>query len=202
MIDWLTLSNMRLGITGGIGCGKSTAAQLFETLGWRRIDCDAVVHGLLANDVGVKGRIVERFGAEVLGEDGAIVRSALGAIVFADSRALKDLEAILHPETSKTWEGMVETEPDANWVIEIPLLFEKKLENRVDLTVCVFSDLSSQLTRLERKGMNRHQAMARIEAQIPLSEKAEKADFTLLNDGSLSFLETQVKQLVSRIQNI
>lgn len=191
---------MVLGLTGGIGCGKSTVGKLLEKRGFRRIDCDEVVHDLLESDSGVVGRVVERFGEGILYATGKIVRQRLGKIVFGDRQALLDLEAILHPETSKRWGAMIEEEPNGDWVVEIPLLFEKNLENKVDLTVCVFSDLSSQLSRLERKGMNRHQAMARVEAQIPLNEKAEKADFTLLNDGSLEFLEAQVQMLISRLK--
>ena len=75
----------------------------------------------------------------------------------------------------------------------------KNLQNRVDLTVCVFSDLSTQVKRLQLKGMDRAQALARIEKQMPVSEKAEIADYVLLNEGSLEFLDEQIKTLLTRI---
>ncbi|MCH6257658.1 dephospho-CoA kinase [Puniceicoccaceae bacterium K14] len=192
---------MVIGLTGGIGCGKSTAARLFEELGYRLLDSDKIVHELLASDESVIKRIVERFGSDMRLGEGGIDRKALGAIVFSDSEALEDLEAILHPETGKRWQTEVEAQASLNWVVEIPLLFEKNLQNRFDLTVCVFSDQRNQLERLSRKGLDRQQSLARIAKQLPLKDKAEKADYTLLNDGTIDFLRVQIQTLVNEINN-
>ena len=105
----------------------------------------------------------------------------------------------MHPKVRETWEGAVASDQEANWILEIPLLFEKNLQNRVDFTICVFSDLKSQVERLEQKGIGRAQALARINRQMPLSQKAENADFVLLNEGSLEFLEDQIKTLLTRL---
>lgn len=191
---------MVIGLTGGIGCGKSTVAHLFEDEGFRRLDCDQIVHDLLAKDESVIRRISERFGEGVIGSDGGINRKALGAIVFAEGGALTALEGILLPETGKRWQGAVSAEPELNWIVEIPLLFEKNLENRVDLTVCVFSDQRNQLERLSAKGFDRQESMARIAKQLPLAEKAEKADYTLLNDGTIDFLRVQVRKLIQKVK--
>jgi len=126
-------------------------------------------------------------------------RSALGRIVFNDSELLAALESILHPRVHRMWTGEITRDPASDWVVEIPLLFEKNLQKNVDFTVCVFSDLKLQVERLERKGMDRASALARIRSQLPLAAKAEMADFVLLNDGSLVFLERQVERLLRDI---
>lgn len=191
--------SMVIGLTGGIGCGKSTAAGMFERRGFRRIDCDAIAHELIAKDPKVRESLVETFGEGILASDGSLDRKAIGAIVFEDEHLLEELENILHPRIRERWESLIGESPENDWIVEVPLLFEKNLQNRVDFTVCVFSDLSSQVERLEQKGMVRAQALTRINRQMPTEEKAEKADCVLLNEGSLAFLEDQVNQLLTRL---
>lgn len=190
---------MVIGLTGGMGSGKSTAARLFEKRGFRRIDCDEIAHDLLRGNEEVKNGVEAAFGGGVFDSNGDVDRAALGAIVFKSEDKLSELEAILHPRIRDAWLAKIAAEPDTRWVVEIPLLFEKNLQNRVDFTVCVFSDLSTQVKRLQLKGIDRAQALARIEKQMPVSEKAEIADFVLLNEGSLEFLDEQIKTLSTRI---
>lgn len=190
---------MVIGLTGGIGCGKSTAAAIFEKKGFGRVDCDAIAHELLAEDKDTIDLVVQVFGEGVLSEQGQLDRRAIGALAFEDEDSLRQLESILHPRIRDRWESIVARKPDGNWVVEIPLLFEKNLQNRVDFTVCVFSELSTQVERLERKGMDRAQTLARINRQMPIDSKAEKADCVLLNEGSLEFLEDQVNQLLKQL---
>ncbi|MEM9160791.1 MAG: dephospho-CoA kinase, partial [Verrucomicrobiota bacterium] len=127
---------MRIGITGGIACGKSTASRMFEAAGFGRIDCDELVHELLASDQSVISEVSSEFGEAVLADEGGINRRELGRRVFGNPDALKALEGILHPRVRERWESIADAESDKDWVVEIPLLFEKKLENRVDFTVC------------------------------------------------------------------
>ena len=188
-----------VGLTGGIGCGKSTASRMFENRGYRRIDCDALAHDLLANDSEVRESIVASFGEGVVSATGSLDRTVLGSIVFGDESRLSELESILHPKIRDRWESLIAGDPTSDWIVEVPLLFEKNLQNRVDFTVCVFSGLSTQVERLEQKGMGRAQALTRINRQMPTEEKAEKADCVLLNEGSLAFLEDQVNQLLTRL---
>ncbi len=190
---------MVIGLTGGMGCGKSTAGRMFEAHGFNRLDSDEIVHDLLATEPETIREVVETFGAKVKAESGGVDRTLLGSIVFSDNQKLKALEEILHPKVRKAWERAVAVDPEANWIVEIPLLFEKNLQNRVDFTVCVFTDLTSQVERLEHKGIGRAQALARISRQMPVPEKAEFADFVLLNEGSLEFLEDQIKTLLTRL---
>lgn len=191
---------MKIGLTGGIGCGKSSVSKLFRDRGFSTIDTDAIVHDLLAKDEETIAAVVGLFGDSVLLESGGIDRAAVGQQVFGDSELLGRLEAILHPRVRDAWEKAAESGGD--WLIEIPLLFEKKLQKNVDLTICVFSDSQTQVERLEKRGMIRTQALARMNRQMPVSEKAELADFVLLNDGSHKFLTEQVDRLISNIKTL
>lgn len=189
---------MKIGLTGGIGCGKSTVAKFFAEYGFHTESADAIVHDLLQSDRETISEVVELLGDEVLREDGAIDRAQVAKQVFGDSTKLKALEAILHPRVRRAWERAASGGRDC--VIEIPLLFEKNLQKNVDLTICVFSDPVLQVERLEQRGLSRADSLARMKQQMPLSEKAQLADYVLLNDGSLEFLEMQVRHLTSKIQ--
>ncbi|MDQ8187063.1 dephospho-CoA kinase [Pelagicoccus sp. SDUM812002] len=191
---------MKIGLTGGIGCGKSTVSKFFSGRGFSTIDADAIVHELLAEDEEAIAAVVGVFGESVRLESGGVDRTEVGQRVFGDSELLGKLEAILHPRVRSVWEKAAES--GGNWLIEIPLLFEKNLQKNVDLTICVFSDPQTQVERLEKRGMNRTQALARMKRQMPVSEKAELSDCVLLNEGSLEFLTEQVDHLISKIKNL
>jgi dephospho-CoA kinase len=193
------LASMILGLTGGMGCGKTTAAQMLERSGFRRIDSDALVRAEVLTEAGVAAAVGARFGPQVLAADGKIVRSRLAEIVFADEAALGWLEALVHPRLFERWRALLGAAPGANWVIEVPLLFEKQLENWFDFTVCVTSHLPTQLARLEQRGLSRALAEQRISKQLPLARKTDLADFVLLNDGSTDFLQQQITRLVSAL---
>lgn len=156
------------------------------------------MHELLAEDRKTIGKVSALFGSGVLNADGGVDRAIVGEQVFGDSELLAKLEGILHPRVRERWESAVSQGGD--WVVEIPLLFEKKLQNNVDLTVCVSCHPDKQAERLESRGMNRSQALARINRQMPVSEKSELADYVLLNDGPLEFLESQVERLIHQIK--
>lgn len=166
--------------------------------GFSTIDADAIVHELLARDPATIGEVREQFGESVLLPEGGADRAELAKQVFGDAQELAKLEAILHPRVRAIWEAAAETGGD--WVIEIPLLFEKNLQKNVDLTICVFSDPLTQVERLERRGLSAAQVQSRMMQQMPVAEKAELADLVLLNDGSLEFLSEQVDLLISKIK--
>ncbi|HLS27409.1 MAG TPA: dephospho-CoA kinase [Opitutales bacterium] len=193
---------MILGLTGGMGCGKTTAARFFEEFGFGTIDSDAIVHDLQAHDREVIDAIAERFGTEVLDERGGIHRKHLGARVFKDEKELQWLENLLHPLVAATWRGKVARETDRPWVVQIPLLFEKKLEQSFNFTVCVGTSAENQRRRLLKKGFSDADIARRISRQMPLHEKTARADFFLLNDGSLQFLREQVEHLLRELNYI
>ncbi|MDP0496474.1 MAG: dephospho-CoA kinase [Verrucomicrobiota bacterium JB024] len=193
---------MKLGLTGGIGCGKSTAGGFFEEAGFRRVDCDQIVRELLDGDAKVHAALRERFGEQVILAEGGVDRAAIASVVFHDAEALQWLEKLLHPRVSEAWQGLIASDPEANWCVEIPLLFEKNLEKHFDFTVCLASSEAIQMDRLAAKGLSHEQAKARIQRQLPLEQKISRADFVLFNDGTQDFLRQQVFQLIDPLTHV
>ena len=192
---------LRIGLTGGMGCGKSTVGDLLEKKGFRRKDADRIVRELLEGDQEVIGAIKSRYGENVFVTGSQLDRVKLAQIVFADEQELKWLEQLLHPRVRSNWEQAVKREPEKNWVVEIPLLFENRLETCFDSVIAVFVDEAEQWRRLLRKGFSRETISARLSRQWSVSLKAEAADFVLLNQGSVSFLEEQTDYFLQTIQN-
>jgi dephospho-CoA kinase len=188
---------MNLGITGGLGCGKTTAAKLFEKKGFRRLDADVLVREQVLAAPDVRQPLRTHFGPSVFTAEGVVNRKVLAAKVFADEGELRWLESLVHPRVFKLWRAELEGDPSSNWAVEIPLLFERNLENWFDFIVCVACDSDQQLVRLEQRGLNRALAGQRISKQLPLARKIELADFVLWNSGSAEFLEAQIDRLVS-----
>ena len=187
-----------VGLTGGIGSGKTTVARMLEARGAVVFDAD-----LLARDAvepGTPGyrQVVERFGPNVLAPGGDIDREALAAMVFADPAARRDLEAILHPEIRRLFAESTEAYRDTDTVVvfSAPLLVETGMHTAFEVLVVVSTPLETQVRRLMRdRGMSESDIRDRIAAQLPLEEKAEAADILIDNDGTLEELETQVDRL-------
>jgi len=190
---------MILGLTGGFGCGKSTAARLFADWGFRHIDSDIVVREHVLPSEAVATALKSRFGEGVFLSTGQVDRPALAKIVFNDDSERLWLEELTHPAFFEIARGLLRSDPGGNWVVEVPLLFEKSLENWFDFTVCVACDGVSQLARLEQRGLDRALAGQRISKQLPLARKIELSDFVLWNDGSTGFLKSQVDRIVDTL---
>ena len=190
---------MKLGLTGGIGCGKSTVVALFRDAGWHTIESDAIVRELLQGDAAVQSQLRERWGKGVFAEDGAVDRKAVARCVFGDPRELEWLEDLLHPLVRERWESAVAGEPEELWLVEIPLLFEKRLETRFDLTVCVSSPSDVVETRMLARAYTKAEIVQRRKRQLPLEEKIERADYLISNAGSLEFLKRQTTRLIEQI---
>lgn len=190
---------MILGLTGGIGCGKSTAARLFEQRDFRRIDSDALIRERVLPSAGVTAALRIRFGASVVESDGSVNRAALAERVFNDDAERRWLEELTHPPLFALWRETFSTAPTDRWVVEVPLLFEQGLENWFDFTVCVACSPEQQLVRLEQRGLSRSLAGQRISKQLPLARKIELSDFVLWNDGSAEFLQNEVDRLTASL---
>lgn len=195
------LARMILGLTGGLGCGKSTVAAMFSGLGFKTIDSDGIVRNVVLKEPEVIAAIRDRFGEQVVTGTGEVDRRQLAGMVFADPPALLWLEDLLHPRVFARWREALDAEPSRPWVVEVPLLFEKSLQNWFDFTVGVASDPALQLARLEQRGLPPPLARQRISKQLPLAQKIKLVDFVLLNDGSLEFLSQQVARLVHSLTN-
>ena len=185
-----------IGLTGGIASGKSTVARMLERLGAAVIDAD-----LLAREVVMPGEpahhaIVEAFGPEVLQPDGTIDRQRLGQIVFADPASRRRLEEITHPAIGRRAEELLAALRAAGTEVAVymaALLIEAKVTSRVHEVWVVYVDRDTQLKRLmERDGMGRDEARARIGAQMPMEEKARRGVVVIDNSGDLHRTEEQV----------
>jgi len=191
--------NLIIGLTGGMGCGKTTAAGMFAGHGFVRLDADQVVREELLTDSDVISAIKTKLGAKVLTPTGQIDRSRLAAEVFTDTAQLRWLEALLHPRLYARWRALFAASQGRKFIVEVPLLFEQEMENWFDFTVCITSECASQIRRLESRGIPPNLARQRLAQQLPLARKCELADFVILNDGSLEFLREQINLLVQRL---
>ena len=188
---------LRVGLTGGIGAGKSTVAQRLLELGAIVIDADQLAREVVA--VGSTGlaAIRQRFGDAVIAADGSLDRGALGEVVFADARARSDLESITHPLIAARTRTMVESaSPDVIVVHDVPLLVEKGMSAQYHLTVVVGANEAVRMARLTLgRGLSEGDARARVAAQATDHQRRAAADVWLDNDGSMAQLLTQVDDL-------
>lgn len=200
-----------VGITGGIACGKTTVSELLTEKGAIPINADEIGHQLLKADSPVVDDLVNAFGQEILEESGDVSRKKLGAIVFQDKSARERLNAILHPliiqRSRSRARQLVREDPSCVVLLDAPLLIEAGAYNSVDLIVVIAASSETQLQRiLERShAQNRplieSEAQARIDSQMPVSEKVKYADVVIENDGTLGELSKQVDQLWNQLMN-
>ncbi len=189
---------MILGLTGGMGCGKSTAARFFVASGFRLLDSDQIVRDDLLCRPDVVAAIADRW-PEAVDPSGRVRRPVLAGQVFADDADRLWLENLLHPRLHDRWREALAADPAARWVFEVPLLFEKKLENWFDFTICVATTSANQIARLTERGLPQALAEQRISKQLSLAKKIELADFVLCNDGTAAALQRQVLRLVAEL---
>lgn len=187
-----------VGLTGGIGSGKSTVARLLEKRGAVVFDADLLAREAVEPGTPGHAAVIERFGADVLAPGGELDREALASIVFADPAARRDLEQIVHPEVRRLFAEGSESYRDTDRVVvfSAPLLVETGMHTAFEVLVVVSATVATQIERLMRqRGMSEPSIRARIDAQAPLEDKAAAADFLVDNEGSLDELESQVEQL-------
>ena len=191
---------LRVGLTGGIGSGKSAVSSRLAALGAVIVDADAVAREVVEPGTPGLAAIVAEFGDGVLRADGTLDREGLGRIVFTDPEKLARLNAIVHPlvgERIATQMAEVERDhPDGVVVYDVPLLVENNLQDGYDVVVVVAASPETQLHRLvEIRGMTREDAQARIAAQAPLEAKLAVADIVVDNNGDLAALDARVKEV-------
>jgi dephospho-CoA kinase len=186
-----------VGLTGGIGAGKSEVARRLAELGALVIDSDRLAREVVEPGTGGLAEVVAAFGTGVLGPDGALDRPALGRRVFGDEAARHRLEAIIHPRVrARSGELVAAAAPDAVVVNDIPLLVESGLGNGFDLVVVVAASEQTRLRRLaQARGMTAEEARSRMAAQASDEQRRAAADVVLDNDGSLDDLRAAVDRL-------
>ena len=192
---------MKVGLTGGIGAGKSTVADLFSQKGAVVIRSDELARQVIEPQTPGFQQVVDRFGKDLVNAEGYIDRAKLAQIVFHDDAALKDLENIIHPLVrSKTNQIIDQHTSETIIVNEIPLLLEKKMESLFDFLVIVISSEKNRLERLAQRGLTAEQATARMVKQVSDDERKAAADFLIVNDGNLDQLEADVEKIWQTLQ--
>ena len=186
-----------VGLTGGIGSGKSTVARMLASRGAVVLDSDGLARDAVEPGTAGYDAVVARFGPAVVAPDGSLDRAALASVVFADGTARADLEAIVHPEVRRSIADAVAAHADTGHVVVVdsPLLFERGANEGFPVVVVVTASDATRIVRLVARGMRESDVRARIAAQMPLQDKAALADVVLDNDGDESALEDQVDRL-------
>lgn len=187
-----------VGLTGGIGSGKSTVADLLAAKGASVVDADAVARAVVEPGTPALARLVERFGTGILGVDGRLDRLALGRLAFADEQSRKDLEAITHPAINEEFLRRIQAAPqDAVVVCDVPLLAESPQARArgYPVVIVVEAPREVRLARLEARGMPRADAEARMAAQASDEERRAIATHVIDNSGDRAHLQRQVDAL-------
>jgi dephospho-CoA kinase len=192
---------MKVGLTGGIGAGKSTVADLFSQKGAVVIRSDELARQVIEPQTPGFQQVIDRFGKDFVNSEGYIDRAKLAQIVFKDDAALKDLENIIHPLVRNKTNQIIDQHTSETIIInEIPLLLEKKMESLFDFLVIVISSEKNRLERLAQRGLTTEQATARMVKQVSDDERKAAADFLIVNDGNLDQLEADVEKIWQTLQ--
>lgn len=180
---------LKVALTGGIGTGKSVVLARFAELGAAVVDADTLAHDVLRAGSAAATAVRRRFGDSVFGPDGEVDRPSLGALVFADDRARRDLEAIVHPEVYRAIRSWVDAREQAGTrvaIVEIPLLFETGHASDFSCVVVVACAEAEQVRRaVARSGLGEADVRRRMAAQWPLEEKTRRADYVIWTDGTI-----------------
>jgi len=188
-----------VGLTGNIGSGKSTVAQMLSERGATIIDADVLARRAVEAGTPAFAKIVARWGSSILAPDGHLDRAALRRVVFADHAQLEELNQIVHPEVERLRGRLIDQAKrrgDRVVVCDIPLLFERHMTDRFDRIVLVDSHRAIRLERLvKERGLRETEAMEMIAAQMPAELKRARADFIVENDGTFAQLERRVNDV-------
>ncbi|SEQ72049.1 dephospho-CoA kinase [Piscibacillus halophilus] len=189
-----------IGLTGSIATGKSTVSNMFKAWEIPVVDADQIAREVVEPGKPAYQKIVEHFGKKVLYDNGTLNRKKLGEIVFGNDEERKKLNSFIHPEIRKEMVRQREEYVSAGEsavVLDIPLLFESKLFDYVDKVLVVYVDPEIQLERLmERDGSDKEEALSRIQSQIPITEKKERADAIVDNTGTIENSKEQLKEIL------
>jgi len=192
---------LTVGLTGGIGSGKTTVSNLFHDLGAPVIDTDIISHELVASDQSVLKEIIEAFGVGIVLDDGTLDRKQLAQIVFNDKKSKQQLENILHPKIRTEVKNQIQTynskSPAPQYVlIVIPLLFETGFRDLIDRILVITSDENIRIERIiQRDHRDINEIRSIIESQVTDEIRTSKADDVIENNNNLKELENQVQQL-------
>ena len=192
-----------LGLTGGIGMGKSACAQLLRQRRVPVVDTDELARQVVEPGQPALQEIQSFFGPEVIAPDGTLRRDHLARLVFSNDVSRKKLEAILHPRISVLWRSQAESWREAGYplaVVVIPLLFETSAEEELDATICVACSFATQRDRLLARGWSEEQIAQRMQAQWPIEQKLVKADYVIWTEAGLDLHSEQLDRILQAIE--
>ncbi len=197
---------LRVGLTGGIGCGKSVVAAMLREQGFLVLDADTLAHQLVEPGQPAYDDVLQEFGKGVCDASGKIDRAKLAAIVFAEPAKLARLNQIVHPRVAEAQERQFtewqRTHPRGVAVVEAALLVEAGAHNRLDRLVVVWCRPEQQVERLRERGMSAEEAQRRIASQMPLEEKRRLAEFQIDCSGTIEDTRQQVERLVAQLRQL
>ena len=193
-----------IGLTGGIGCGKTEAARYLEGLGATHLDADAISRRLTADNGEALDGIRRVFGDGVFREDGSLDRQRLGKLVFADDKARRALESIMHPLVQRDMLAAMDEAAGAGAgvvVLDVPLLFETGMDALCDETWALYAPREKQIARIvARDGLSPEDAVARIDSQMPMETRNGKATFAINTDRPIERTQAELEQLYRAAQ--
>jgi dephospho-CoA kinase len=197
---------LRVGLTGGIGCGKSVVAAMLREQGFLVLDADTLAHQLVEPGQPAYDDVLQEFGKGVCDASGKIDRAKLAAIVFAEPAKLARLNQIVHPRVAEAQERQFtewqRTHPRGVAVVEAALLVEAGAHNRLDRLVVVWCRPEQQIERLLERGMSAEEAQRRIASQMPLEEKRRLAEFQIDCSGTIEDTRQQVERLAAQLRQL
>ena len=194
---------LKVALTGGAATGKSYVLDQFRRAGVPTLVADELAHGVTAAGTEATAAIAARFGADVIAADGSVNRDILGPIVFADTAARRELEAIVHPAVYRAIAAFLrafDKSGDAVAVVEIPLLFESGHAKDFDRVIVTACSVDTQMARLMARGVSEERAKQILAAQKPTAEKAAKADYVIRTDGTLAETDGQVRDILQQLR--
>ena len=192
-----------LGLTGGIGMGKSACAQLLQWRGALVVDTDDLARQVVAPGQPALAELQRIFGAEIVGPEGELKRDVVARLVFADAGARKQLEAILHPRIHELWRAQLQTwraEGRPLAVVVIPLLFETQVESEFDAILCVACSAATQRERLLARGWPLEQIEQRNAAQLPVEAKMLRSNYVIWTEAGMDVHAQQVYRVVPLVR--
>jgi len=196
-----------VGMTGGIGSGKSSVAEMFKDEGAYVIDFDYLARVVVEPDTPAWRDIVDYFGPEVISPDRTLNRSKLAEIVFSDAKSRKALENFTHPRIFKERDILIKDikkkDPKAIVIVDIPLLFELSLKKKFDKVILVYVSRDVQVKRAVKRGvLAKEEVEKRLKAQIPIEEKKLLSDYIINNEGSLKYTKDQVRKVTHELKKL